>query len=446
MKINFISWLMTSVRVFICYLCALIFLACSSTSSSISSFDNLSQTKDNDAFQITVSGDGPTKDQAVQSALRNAIEQSYGTFLSSNTKFLNDELIQDEITSVAQGNILGYDLISVAESKQGITAFLTAQVSLTKLAQFGQSKGQSVSVNSNVVYMNAKKEDFYEKNEYQVVQDYIASYNNIALVDYKLDVGDPVRCSPQIRDKWFYYDVCPNSAKNTWVYPIEIKIISNETYKEFYFGLIKLLENISIDEKTKEFRGKSGFHVGELTITDEIKIKEGSLAKSVAMGTLAAGMSYGVGLVTSWQELKRYPTQHFSTFYLRNNSTIKQLIQETSLFFDVAPKPQSEYIVKNSHINSFVRNKIFNEYNLFFEKKQQLFSLKPRKNMKYKKNDFTSLGSELKLGRAHNSDPKVINDLSCLIDERCKPIYKAYIFFEEDLFKDVTGFEIRPKY
>jgi len=440
---------MANCRIFICYLCALIFIACSSTSSSISSFDNRSQLTDSDVVQITVSGDGPTKDQAVQSALRNAIEQSYGTFLSSNTKFLNDKLIKDEITSVAQGNILGYDLVSISESKQGITAFLTAQVSLTKLAQFGQSKGQSVSVNSNVVYMNAKKEDFYEKNEYQIVQDYIASYNNIALVDYKLDVGDPVRCSTQIQNYWFYDKACNKYSENDrWVYPIKIEIISNETYKEFYFGLIKLLENISIDEKTKEFREKSGFHVGELTITDEIKHKKGSLAKSVAAGTFAAVITAGVGVMSFAPQLKRYPTQHFSTFYLRNDSTIEQLIQNNSiygernyLFSSDAPKPQSEYIVKNSHINSFVRNKIFNEYNLFFEKKQQLFSLKPRKYMKYVKND-----SVLELAPADASFPKVVNDLSCLIDERCKPIYRAYIFFEEDLFKEVTGFEIKPKF
>ena len=67
-----------------------------------------------DVISTTVSGDGINQDQAVQSALRNAVEQAYGAFLSSNTKFLNDELIQDEITSVAQGNILSYDILSVS--------------------------------------------------------------------------------------------------------------------------------------------------------------------------------------------------------------------------------------------------------------------------------------------------------------------------------------------
>ena len=425
---------MTNYRIFIYYLCALIFIACSSTSSGISSFDNLSQTKNNDAFQITVSGDGPTKDQAIQSALRNAIEQSYGTFLSSNTKFLNDKLIKDEITSVAQGNILGYDLVSISESKQGITAFLTAQVSLTKLAQFGQSKGQSVSVNSNVVYMNAKKEDFYEKNEYQIVQDYIAAYNNIALVDYKLDVGDPVRCSTQIQNYWFYDEACNKYSENDrWVYPIKIEIISNENYKEFYFGLIKLLENISIDEKTKEFREKSGFHVGKLAMAADVKRNYGLIGLSTI-----GGIIYPPLLMASREAIQ--PTQFSSTFYLRNSSTIGILDQGRAEFFN--EYPYDTYAFKNksqsSHINNFVRKKIFNEYKLYFEKQNKLFSLKTRK-------DVTYFGLNKKEKNSYGQD-RIVNDLSCLIDERCKPIYGAYIFFEEDLFKEVTGFEIKPKF
>ena len=431
---------MTSFRIFICYLCALIFIACSSTSSSISSFDNLSQTTNNDAFQITVSGDGPTKDQAVQSALRNAIEQSYGTFLSSNTKFLNDKLIKDEITSVAQGNILGYDLVSISESKQGVTAFVKAQVSLTKLAQFGQSKGQSVSVNSNVVYMNAKKEDFYEKNEYQIVLDYIESFKYIPLVDYKLDVKNPVRCSETIRYKWFYYHACRNSAKNTWVYPIEIEIIANENYKEFYFGLISLLESISIDEKTRDFRLESGLYVGPLKLVDNVR-EPGRL-------NIALLGSY------NWHDDKLRHTY----FSLRNEKTLEKLQQgkfyygkyptEKRLFGDVRHTIFVDssflYNSKNSHINDFVKNKVFFGYNLYFKKQNKQFSLKPRTTFILSENSV-----QFRRSLHPSSDFSlngVVNDLSCLIDKNCTPKFASFVTFNENLFKDVTGFEIRPKY
>ena len=89
-----------------------------------------------DVVSIVTSGDGPTKDQATTAALRNAIEQAYGAFISSNTKFLNDELIQDEITSVAQGNIQEYSIISSIETKNGYNVTTKSTVSLGKLTSF----------------------------------------------------------------------------------------------------------------------------------------------------------------------------------------------------------------------------------------------------------------------------------------------------------------------
>lgn len=61
-----------------------------------------------DEVTLTVSSDGATKGDAVKAALRSAIEQAYGTFVSANTSILNDSLVQDEIVTVASGNIKGY--------------------------------------------------------------------------------------------------------------------------------------------------------------------------------------------------------------------------------------------------------------------------------------------------------------------------------------------------
>ena len=61
-----------------------------------------------DEVLLIVSGDGSTKEEATKAALRSAIEQAFGTFVSSNTKILNDELVKDEIVTVASGNIKSY--------------------------------------------------------------------------------------------------------------------------------------------------------------------------------------------------------------------------------------------------------------------------------------------------------------------------------------------------
>jgi hypothetical protein len=55
---------------------------------------------------LVVSGQGKTQDEAKQNALRSAIEQAFGAFISSKTEILNDNLVKDEIVSLTNGNII----------------------------------------------------------------------------------------------------------------------------------------------------------------------------------------------------------------------------------------------------------------------------------------------------------------------------------------------------
>lgn len=59
-------------------------------------------------INLTVTADGSTKDEAIKNALRMAVEQTYGVFVSSNAEFLNDELVRDDIATVSSGNIRKY--------------------------------------------------------------------------------------------------------------------------------------------------------------------------------------------------------------------------------------------------------------------------------------------------------------------------------------------------
>ena len=61
---------------------------------------------------LIVTGQGKTIDDAKTNALRSAIEQAFGAFVSSNTTILNDSLVKDEIVSVTNGNIQKYDVLN----------------------------------------------------------------------------------------------------------------------------------------------------------------------------------------------------------------------------------------------------------------------------------------------------------------------------------------------
>lgn len=90
---------------------------------------------------LTVSADGLTKDEAVKTALRSAIEQAYGTFVSANTTILNDELVSDEVISVTSGNIKDYNEIASSTMPDGrFFVTLQATVSVSKLISYAKVK------------------------------------------------------------------------------------------------------------------------------------------------------------------------------------------------------------------------------------------------------------------------------------------------------------------
>ena len=79
---------------------------------------------------LVVSADGATKTQAIDNALRSAIEQTFGTFVSANTEILNDELVMDEIATVSSGNIQKYKEIAsvtLPNGKTSVTLNVTAR-------------------------------------------------------------------------------------------------------------------------------------------------------------------------------------------------------------------------------------------------------------------------------------------------------------------------------
>ena len=61
---------------------------------------------------ITASGSDKTLEDAKQSALRSAIEQAFGAFISSKTEMFNDQVVADQMASVSSGNIKSFSILA----------------------------------------------------------------------------------------------------------------------------------------------------------------------------------------------------------------------------------------------------------------------------------------------------------------------------------------------
>lgn len=157
---------------------------------SLSSF-----AQSNEEITLTVSSDGSTKDKALKNALRSALEQSYGAFVSANTTILNDELVKDEIVTTSTGAIKEYSIVSESEKPNGTGYIVTAKatVSLPHLISYAKNHGSECEFAGNAFAMQVKLFELQKENEEKTILNLISTIKSI-LPDYlrwELVVEDP---------------------------------------------------------------------------------------------------------------------------------------------------------------------------------------------------------------------------------------------------------------
>lgn len=123
--------------------------------------------QNNPDVTLTVLGTGVNKEEAVTNALRSAIEQAYGVFVSSDLTILNDEVVRNEIATISKGNIKSYKELSVSLlPNNNYSVTLSAVVSTSSLSSYAKSKGAAVVDFSGAVFgQRLKIMELNEKNE-----------------------------------------------------------------------------------------------------------------------------------------------------------------------------------------------------------------------------------------------------------------------------------------
>lgn len=209
------------------------------------------QTKSNgDDVEIICIGSGITHDNAVKTALRSAIEQAYGTFVSSNTKLLNDELVADEIVSISSGNIKHYDILSEAQVGNQWNVTVKAQVSTNNLVSFAKSKGCAAELAGATFAMNVRIEKMNEDAELKALENLIRQTNEMLkyALDYRLIVEEPQAIGSG-------YDVSV---------PIVVYFSLNENFKKCKQYFKETFESIALDNTERAKRQNLGLDVYEV--------------------------------------------------------------------------------------------------------------------------------------------------------------------------------------
>ena len=143
---------------------------------------------------ITSSGSGKTKDEAKQSALKSAIEQAFGAFISTKTEMFNDQVVADQMSSVSSGNIKSYNLLNESQLPDGSWGLtLKAVVSVSKLTSFVEAKGIAVEIKGGLFALNIKQQMLNEEGEIKAVAEMVGLLHEPMQIsfDYAIKSGDP---------------------------------------------------------------------------------------------------------------------------------------------------------------------------------------------------------------------------------------------------------------
>lgn len=187
--------------------------------------------------KVISSGQGDTQDKAIKMALRTALENAFGTFISSSTEIINDILISDEIVSLTQGNIKKYDIINSSRlGKKTYSVTIESIVSLNKLSSYCESKGMSINLDLSALSMDLKMQELNRLNERKVLQNLCKQILllNPQIFDFKLKTAKPI-----IKEGKAYV-------------PIKIKRQSNSNYKQLEKNISSVLESISLNKQERE--------------------------------------------------------------------------------------------------------------------------------------------------------------------------------------------------
>lgn len=143
-----------------------------------------------DEITLTVTSDGTTKDEAIKNALRTAIEQTYGVFVSANTDILNDELIKDEIATISSGNIKKFTEVAYTKNDNSHSVTLDVIVSKGKLLSYAKSKGAECELDGEAMFADLQLQELYKHNEEKLFENLCKEFENMIKdgYDYKLDI------------------------------------------------------------------------------------------------------------------------------------------------------------------------------------------------------------------------------------------------------------------
>jgi hypothetical protein len=218
--------------------------------------------------ELTTSASGKTKEEAIHNALRSAIEQAFGVFISSKTEILNDGLLTDQIIALSNGNIQQYEIISEIHINNNTeyAVSVKSKVSISKLTSFIESKGIEVEFKGSLFAMNIKQQKLNENSELKAIDQMVEVLKNIS--DNSFDFEVATYAEPTVNE----------SNSGLYDIPLLIKAKLNSNFNNYKNYFKKTLSAISMTESEAKNYINLKKPIYSLLLRNNVKIKDTVIA------------------------------------------------------------------------------------------------------------------------------------------------------------------------
>jgi len=198
-----------------------------------------------EVVKLTTNGYGQNENEAVTDALKMAVENSFGVYISTETQIINDELIKDEITSLGKGSILSYNITDqkkLGESNYIVT--VDSEVSIVNLKTFAASKGVEVDFEGALFASNLKLQELNEQNEIKLVQSFIKELSR----EFRKSVEFTIKYDePKFKSIDKMYDGWERNSGERYVIKMQVDAEVNENSKNITEMLDYFSKSITMD-------------------------------------------------------------------------------------------------------------------------------------------------------------------------------------------------------
>ena len=192
-----------------------------------------------DDVTLTVMGQGKTIEEAQQQAFRDAIMQTYGVFVSSNSEVANEKLKADSVNIITNGSVKRFEVVSKQDNPDGTKAvMLKVVVSTQNLGAFFEgASGSTAKISGGLIAFKFKQQKLNELNEVDSIKNMVEVLKSI--LDRSFDYSATIAAEPYVS----------NTNPKEYVIPVQIDIKFNKNVQLFveYFektiGAIQLTKN-----------------------------------------------------------------------------------------------------------------------------------------------------------------------------------------------------------